>query len=80
MLPCPLDALQDWRKGNPDFDLDELDDQFCWAHFRFLRADVRRLAEALGLPDRIPLIGCRTSCPKEEAVAILLIRLSFPNR
>lgn len=61
------------------FNLDELNDSYCFTHFRFYKADIRRLRVLLNIPDHIVLkTGARLT--GEEAFCILLRRLAYPNR
>lgn len=61
------------------FRLDELDDNFCHTHFRFYKADIRRLKLLFEIPDEI-ILENRSKVSGEEALCILLRRLAYPNR
>ena len=66
-------------KSQTPFDLDRLTDDFCWIHFRFLKADLVKLKNLLGIPD---VVRCRKSVTVSglEGLCILLKRLSYPGR
>lgn len=67
------------KKKNGIFRLDELNDNFCFTHFRFYKADIRRMRILFHIPDEIILeTGVKVS--GEEAMCILLRRLAYPNR
>lgn len=61
------------------FRLDELDDNFCWTHFRFYKVDIRRLRALFDIPHEI-ILPNRIKVSGEEALCILLRRLAYPNR
>lgn len=61
------------------FRLDDLDDNFCFVHFRFYKADIRRLRVLFEIPDEI-ILKNRIKVSGEEALCILLKRLAYPNR
>lgn len=61
------------------FRLDELDDNYCFTHFRFYKADIRRLQVLFRIPEEI-ILKNRIKVPGEEALCILLRRLAYPNR
>lgn len=61
------------------FRLEELDDSFCFIHFRFYKADIRRLRFLLNIPENI-ILKTRCRVAGEEALCILLKRLAYPNR
>lgn len=61
------------------FNLDELQDSYCFIHFRFYKADIRRLRILFRIPVEIILRnGIKVS--GVEALCILLRRLAYPNR
>lgn len=61
------------------FNLDNLGDSYCFHHFRFYKDDIRKLMHALKIPDKISLKS-RVKVTGEEALCVLLHRLSYPNR
>lgn len=61
------------------FNLDDLGDSYCVTHFRFFKDDIRRLVNALGLP-KVIILKTRVKVSGEEAMCILLHRLSYPKR
>lgn len=67
------------KKREGVFRLDELDDSFCYVHFRFYKQDIRRLKEVFEIPDEI-ILKNRINVSGEEALCILLRRLAYPNR
>lgn len=61
------------------FNLDELTDDFCFTHFRFYKADIKKLRVGLNIPEEIKLkSGAKIGglC----ALCVLLKRLAYPNR
>lgn len=61
------------------FDLDKLTDSYCFLHFRFYKAHIRRLIVCFNIPYVIRLkSGAKVR--GEEAMCILLRRLAYPNR
>ena len=76
-----------YQSKNPDFiyqqydpfNLDNIDSAECKAEFRIEKADLPRLAEALGLP---PTFHCqqRTVFDSMEGLCMLLKRVSYPCR
>lgn len=67
------------KKREGVFRLDELDDNFCFTHFRFSKVDIRRLRVLFEIPEEI-ILENRIKVSGEEALCILLRRLSYPNR
>lgn len=67
------------KKGAGVFRLDDLDDNFCFTHFRFYKSDIRKLRILFNIPDEI-VLETRIKVPGEEAFCILLRRLAYPNR
>lgn len=67
------------KKSAGVFRLDELDDNYCFTHFRFYKDDIRRLRVLLLIPEEI-VLETRITVSGEEALCILLKRLSYPNR
>lgn len=61
------------------FDLDKLTDAFCYLHFRFYKADIRRLVAAFNIPSKI-IIKTGVTMSGEEAMCLLLMRLAYPIR
>ena len=61
------------------FELDNLSDAECKAEFRFLRSDVYRLAEVLGIPDEITTYN-RSKFNGLEAFCVFLKRFAYPSR
>ncbi|XP_037044424.1 uncharacterized protein LOC119080269 [Bradysia coprophila] len=61
------------------FNLADLGDSYCHTHFRFYKDDITRLISALGIPNQISL-DTRVKVSGEEALCILLHRLSYPKR
>lgn len=61
------------------FNLDNLNDSYCYFHFRFYKDDIRKLVRLLNIPEQISLKS-RVKVAGEEALCILLKRLSYPNR
>lgn len=61
------------------FRLDELDDNYCFTHFRFYKADIRRLVALFQIPEEI-ILKNRVKLSGEEGLCILLRRLAYPNR
>ncbi|KAF0694078.1 Aste57867_15017 [Aphanomyces stellatus] len=64
---------------NIHFNIYRCNDAECMAKFRFVRADILRLAHGFDLPPVI-ITRERTRCPVVEAVCILLRRLAVPDR
>ncbi len=67
------------KKKEGVFRLEELDDNYCFTHFRFYKNDIRRLRVLLDIPDNVVLEN-RVKVSGDEALCILLKRLSYPNR
>ena len=65
--------------NHPKFDLNNWNDDECWADFRFRKADLNRLLTAFGLPGEMQTIN-RLKVSSLEALCILLRRLAFPCR
>lgn len=61
------------------FDLDKLTDSFCFVHFRFYKADIRRLVVSFDIPHEI-ILKTGSKVTGELALCILLKRLAYPNR
>lgn len=61
------------------FNLESLGDSYCVTHFRFYKDDIRRLINAFGVPAEI-ILKTRVKVSAEEAMCILLHRLSYPKR
>ncbi len=61
------------------FRLNDLDESFCYVHFRFYKEDIRRLKRVFQIPDEI-ILKNRINVSGEEALCILLRRLAYPNR
>lgn len=61
------------------FNLDDLSDDECWTEFRFFKADIHRLAEALQVPERITCYN-RSVFNGFEAFCALLKRFAYPIR
>ena len=62
-----------------NFSLDEMDENECQAEFRFRKADIPPLAEALGIPNRFVCPQGTTSDGIEELCAVLR-RFTYPCR
>lgn len=60
------------------FRLNDLDDNFCFVHFPFYKADIRRLRVLFAIPEII--LKNRIKVSGDEALCILLRRLAYPNR
>ena len=69
-LPCDL---------YPHFDLQNLTEDECLSEFRFRKADIPRLSQALRIPD---VIICHqgTICEGTEGLCMLLKPLCYPCR
>ena len=69
-LPCDL---------YPHFDLQNMTEDECLSEFRFRKADIPRLSQALRIPD---VITCHqgTICEGTEGLCMLLKRLCYPCR
>ena len=69
-LPCEL---------YPHFDLQNLTEDKCLSEFRFKKADIPRLSQALRIPD---VISCHqgTICDGTKGLCMLLKRLCYPCR
>ena len=65
------------RLVNPGFDLNGANDATFNFFFRFTATQIKRMAIAFGLPDRLPL-RCRVSGFK--GLCILLHRFAYPSR
>ena len=63
----------------PKFDLDEIDESECLAEFRCKKRDIAILSDVLNIP---AVFECdqRSICDGDEALCILLRRLSYPCR
>lgn len=61
------------------FNLDNLGESYCYTHFRFYKNDIRKLVHALNIPEKI-ILKSRVNVTGEEALCIMLHRLSYPNR
>ncbi len=61
------------------FDLDKLGDSYCHEHFRFYKNDIRKLVPLFNIPESIKTKS-RVRVSGEEALCILLHRLSYPKR
>lgn len=61
------------------FNLDSLGDSYCHTHFRFYKSDIRLLVQHLNIPHEI-ILKSRVKVGGEEALCILLHRLSYPKR
>ena len=63
----------------PLFDLDDMEDDECFAEFRVRKRDIPALAEALQIPD---WISCNQWSKAEgtEALCLLLKRFAYPCR
>ena len=63
----------------PEFDLDEFSEDECWEEFRFKKADIPVLVEALQIP---AVIRCNqgTVCDGIEGLCMLLKRMCYPCR
>ena len=61
------------------FDLDTMDDTECKAEFRFKKAEILRLAEALDIPETF-LCHQGTTAAGIEGLCVLLRRLTYPCR
>lgn len=64
---------------NTRLNLNEVRDADALHDFRFVVADIRRIAAALRLPDAI-ITDARDRCQVADAVAMLLMRLVYPCR
>ena len=61
------------------FNLENLDETECLREFRVRKLDVLRLADALGLPERLSCYQ-RTQADKIEGLCLVLKRLAYPCR
>lgn len=61
------------------FNLDNLGESYCYTHFRFYKDDIRKLVHELKIPEKI-ILKSRVNVTGEEALCVLLHRLSYPNR
>ena len=60
------------------FNLDEFNDDYFRQQFRIKKAHLRKLARELELPEQMHHGGLSFS--REEALAIVFMRLAYPNR
>ena len=63
----------------PLFDLEDMDDDECFAEFRFKKKDIPILAEALQIPDSFTC-NQRSKADGKEALCMLLKRFAYPCR
>ena len=61
------------------FDLNAITSAYCWTDYRFAKLDVPYVANLLELPDKLTCYN-RTAAGKEEALCIMLRKLSSPCR
>lgn len=77
--PSPLSYVDKFYVLDEPFSLEGMADYECEQQFRFKKADIPRLRDALGLQEMVRLDN-RAIVDSIEAVCMLLRRLSFPNR
>lgn len=53
------------------FNLETLTDDFCFIHFRFYKADTRRLVRGFNIPDEI-ILKSRAKVKGDEALCVYL--------
>lgn len=77
-----VDALEDEETSRhvEIFDIDALSPAQCVERFRVDTTGIRRMADALGLPEEIREPRHRLVARRTEAMCILLRRLSYPAR
>lgn len=80
MILNTKDRYYHYLKKRPGvFHLEELGDGYCFTHFRFYKADIRRMRILFEIPEEVILKnGIRVS--GEEALCILLRRPAYLNR
>lgn len=61
------------------FNLDNFGDSYCYIHFRFYKNDMRKLIQLFAIPEQI-ILKSRVKVTGEEALCVVLRRLSYPNR
>ena len=61
------------------FNLDSLDDDESWSHFRLFKNDIYRLKDALRIPDFVHTYN-RMAVDGVEALCIFLNRFAYPCR
>lgn len=66
-------------KKEGTFDLESLGESYCYTHFRFYKDDIRALVRLFKIPDWLSLKS-RVRVSGEEALCIVLHRLSYPKR
>lgn len=77
--PSPTSYMDRFYVVNEPFSLEMMPEFECEEKFRFKKADISRLRDALGLQEKVKLDN-RALVDSIEAVCMLLRRLSFPNR
>lgn len=72
-----MEAVDPVNPANKNRGIDSFSDDECWKHFRFKKADVRRLFELMDFPEVIESHTTRST--GEAAFCLMLWRLHYPS-